>query len=643
MFKHKKLKGFSLVELILAIGLFTMAISSFAFLGIEAYKTFKISQNKIVASQKTKEVADAIMLVKTESWGSIVDNTDDGKKYILDTDGFLSIEDGEKQENGFTYFFTIGLGYRDESGNIIELEGEEHEDISSRIIHLTITFEKKVFVDNEYNTKIYVNNWNTQTLIQETNDDFEQGTNIDTKIEDNKVKLETTFLANWCLPQHSHSRFNLPGWAIGTGLTANPGNAYIVTGKIDWGQTFMHAEMSSGSPPIINIAGEYNQERGNDIFVDGNYVYVSTDAAQDSVLIIDITTTPYSKIGSYDTNSSQSAEAIYVYQNYGFVAYGDKVDIFNLSSINERGEDFTGNISAEKIRTIDINSSSGRITNMVKRGDYLFLSMANDSNVQLAIVNLLDTNAGPVKHRVNNHNATALSVSEDGNTAYIATSRLFAQPRFFIINTTNKSAPTTRNSIQINEMFSIADIAIVQGRAILGGSSFGNNNYVVLNIDNPSTLTRCGGMNIPWGILTLDVVEHDGKLFTYILSLDPFNELQVIEGGLGSGQGYMNSGQYLSPIFNLSKENLRFYSTHIYGTEPGGTELKVQFRTGNNSEMINTTWFGPDGTENTSFSLGETEITLPSREGPYFQYKADLVSNESLLTPTLDKIDITYE
>jgi Tfp pilus assembly major pilin PilA len=107
MYSKEKLKAFSLVELIIAIGLFSAAISSFAFLGIEAYKSVRISQNRIAASQKSKEVADAIMIVKNESWANIVDNTDNENKYILNTDGSLSIENGQKDEGNLTYFFTI--------------------------------------------------------------------------------------------------------------------------------------------------------------------------------------------------------------------------------------------------------------------------------------------------------------------------------------------------------------------------------------------------------------------------------------------------------------------------------------------------------------------------------------------------------
>jgi prepilin-type N-terminal cleavage/methylation domain-containing protein len=641
MYYHKKLKGFSLVELIIAISIFSMAISSFAFLGVEAYRTLRTSQNRITASQKSKEIADLIMLVKNESWANIVDNTDDGIKHILNSNGVLTMEDGEKVENELTYFFSISSGYRDENGNLLEIVDEQYEDLSTRIINLTIVFPASIFGISEYNTKIYINNWNARRITQSTLDEFNTGDTNGTNVEeigDGAITLARTFLPNWCLPQHTYSRFNLTGWAIGTELHATPGNAYVVTGKIDWGMTFLNAKISSSSPPEITIEGEYNQERGNDLYVEDGYAYISTDSAQDSVLIIDVSNTPYSKAGNYSTNSSSRAEAVYISNNYGFVGYENKIDVFDTS-------EKTG--SRPKVNSISIGNSSARVRKMVIKQNKLYVAMSNH-NSQLVIIDITNINNMSIisQTRLNNHNAASIEVSDDGNTTYIGTNRLFYRPQFFIVNTTNASAPTVLSSLQLNEMLSLADIAITQNRVVLGGISWGDNNYVVLNIDNASAPFRCGGMNISWGILALDVVEYDQKLFTYMLTLDPYYELQVIEGGLGgtdpSGEGYIEYGEYTSEIFQLDEQEVRLHAINIYGTEPANTSLKVQLKLGNLEDLQDSNWFGPNGTQNSYFSLGENLINLPQLNGKYFQYRV-LMESDHTNTPVLDKIEILYD
>gem|GEM_PF-5702420 len=59
--------------------------------------------------------------------------------------------------------------------------------------------------------------------------------------------------------------------------------------------------------------------------------------------------------------------------------------------------------------------------------------------------------------------------------------------------------------------------------------------------------------------------------------------------------------------------------------------------------MSDATWFGPDGTEETYFLLGESEINLPDKKGKYFQYKVEMTSNNPEVTPVLDKIEIIYD
>jgi|GEM_PF-5514365 len=579
-----KLKGFSLFELILAIGIFTMAISSFAFLGVEAYRTLRIAQNRIISSEKFREISDLVMLIKNESWGNIVDNTEDGSKFVfVDTDGSLSIEDGQEDKENYTYFFEINPAFRDANDNLVESGG--NLDPRSRVINLTMSFHDGFLGTSEYNTKIYLNNWNTRMFSQSTYDEFVQGEEDKTEVVESdggQIRLSREFLPDWCEPQHTHSRHSLHWWTIGEAIAARGEDAYIVTSEFFLGRsTFLHAKISPNTlpnPPDVSIEAEYDQGPGNDIYVQDNYAYIATDSQQDSVRIMDISEKPYTQVGNYATNSSRNATSVYVLDEYGFVGYGNSVDIFDINS-------------RQKLGGRSIGSSSANVRDIIAKDNYLFVGMAG-YNSQLVIIDISNVSNPQIisEIRVNNQNTRSIAISDDSNTVYIATSdeRWFfpASPRFVIVNTTNKNNPSQISTTTINEMRRINDMVVVEDRAILGGAfDFSSrDNYLVLRVENPNAPQRCGGLRIPWGVRALDVAENEGRLFTYVLSLDPSYELQVVEGGCGGGdafgEGHVPEGEYVSEIFYFESEITRLYSSGIYGQEPSGTSLKVQFKLG---------------------------------------------------------------
>jgi len=537
-----KLKGFSLFELILAIGIFTMAMSSFAFLSIEGYRTLRIAQNRIIASEKFREISDLIILIKNESWGNIVDNTEDGSKYVfVDADGRLKIEDGQEEKENYAYFFEIAPAFRDVNGNLVESGG--NLDLRSRVLNLTMSFYDSFFGASEHHARIYLNSWNTKIFSQSTYDEFVQGEIDSTEVVESfggQVRLSREFLPDWCEPQHTHSRHSLGWWTIGTALSAQGEDAYIVTTEFwETRSTFLHAKIFPGiqsNPPDVSIEAEYNLGPGNDIYVQDNYNYIATNSQQDSVRIMDISTKPYTQVGNYATNSSQSATTVYVLDEYGFVGYGNKVDIFDISG--KEG-------SRQKLGDISIGSSSAKVRDIIVKDNYLFVGMA-EYNSQLVLVDISNVSNPQIisQIRVNSQNTRSIAVSEDLNTAYIVTSdeRWFfpANPRFVIVDTKNKNNPVETSTMTINEMRRINDMVVVEDRAILGGAfDFSSrDNYLVLRVENPSEPQRCGGLRIPWGIRALDVTENEGRLFTYILSLDPNYEFQVVEGGCGGGNAF---------------------------------------------------------------------------------------------------------
>ncbi|MDA2936198.1 hypothetical protein MYX06_03195 [Patescibacteria group bacterium AH-259-L05] len=103
------------------------------------------------------------------------------------------------------------------------------------------------------------------------------------------------------------------------------------------------------------------------------------------------------------------------------------------------------------------------------------------------------------------------------------------------------------------------------------------------------------------------------------------------------GSFYLNSGTFLSRIFDSSDTNTSWDQAYWTEVLPSGSDLTIATRTGNTST--------PDETWS-AFSAELTDSdssTISSPDGRYFQYRATLIRGDSAsATPQLDDITIIY-
>jgi len=109
-----------------------------------------------------------------------------------------------------------------------------------------------------------------------------------------------------------------------------------------------------------------------------------------------------------------------------------------------------------------------------------------------------------------------------------------------------------------------------------------------------------------------------------------------------SGDGYIESGGYLSEIYDSGSNTSVYYILSIGANIPADTFLDIQIRASNDSSMTGSTWSGPDGTSNTNYSSSEIFYLQTSIYGRYFQYKASFTSDTEN-TPLLKEIIINFK
>ena len=628
------LKGFSLAEIILAIGIFSAMTSMLVFLVVDSTRTLENIYRRNKATQLTSEVYNALLILKQESWYNIAQHTGEGSKHIEFNSNSYQILDGEDTKDGMTYFFTIETVMRNSSREIVTEGGTI--DPHSRIISITVNWTDRLNQIQSINPKIYVNDWNTHSIIYTSKEDFDTGSYTDTMseiIEDGEVRLLSMKYADWCNPTLSMSSFDLPGQGIAKTISTNGEIIYMGTGDNASGISFMDATVA-GEPPIVtNGLDTFDGYKTNDVFGINGTVLLATDTNNEEIVIVDISSVPYTKIGYFDSSGPQDATSVYAVNDIGFVAHANNLTLFDLTSK-------TG--LRPQLRTTTVGTSNSLVTDMFVDDNYVYLTVTNNT-YEFLIYSYSPTLQLVGQGDIGSMAPMALFISQDTNRAYIGTATNTGK-EFFVLDTTTKDTTyTTIASFELG-LLSVTSVVAVENRAIVGGS--GGQEYVVLDIENETVPIQCGGIEIETGINAMALATQGINVYTYILTGDSSQELKIIRGGPGGGgpdgNGYLESGEYLSEIYDSTSSTSEYYMLSLSTEIPSGTSLQVQVRVSDSSSMSGATWIGPDGTSSTYFSTTGTYNFPAFLIGRYFQYRV-ILRSDTVLTPLLKEIVINYE
>ena len=131
-----------------------------------------------------------------------------------------------------------------------------------------------------------------------------------------------------------------------------------------------------------------------------------------------------------------------------------------------------------------------------------------------------------------------------------------------------------------------------------------------------------------------------GKYSSLSLGIDPENfpgEIRLKDlGGF-----YSTSTEWLiSKEIDFGTSSISYKKFSWSGNLPMGTSIKFQLASNND----NSTWnfVGPDGTQNTYFEAREFEIPSFLQDKKFLKYKVYMQTNDPLISPSLDKIKISF-
>ena len=648
---RRKVKGFSLAELILAIGIFASASTMLVSLVIESTKTLGNIYTRAQATQLVEEVYNSILLLKEDAWFNIARYTEEGEKHIQVNNGIYEVVDGQGSRGNMTYYFTVNNAMRDTLGNIVTTGGTI--DPHTRLISINVGWTDRLNTVRTVSSSIYMNDWNTNSILYTTKEDFSPGTHDQTvavELTDGELRLQKRFYSDWCRPELSLntdlSEYDIPGSATPRSVYAQLGHAYLGTRGEATGEPFTKLNIAGVDPPIVSVEGHFSGYNVNDIFIKDNYAFLATTDDNKEVVILNISSLPYTEVGFFNAPGGDDAHTVFVDGNVGYVGQMENVHSFNLSSYSG-GRTKIGSIRASSW----LFSEVARVSQIKVFNGYLYAVLDWDW-YELAIIRVSNPASMSITSStsVNNQQVYDMYLSEDATRAYFGTSNSSSEREFFIMDTSSKSG--TRPIIQSIDIPSttIRGISVVQEGskkyAIIVGTN--GQEYQVYNITTETSPTKCGGMEINNGIYDIDSIRDSyTNAFSYIITGDTAKEFKIIRGGPGGGgeDGYAfyDQGTYESTPFNSESTSSEYYVLAIKTDIPSATTIKIQVRASDNSNMSGSTWIGPDGTAATYYDVTGVYDLPTGIVGQYLQYKVAYTSTSIENSALLEELVINYE
>ena len=283
--------------------------------------------------------------------------------------------------------------------------------------------------------------------------------------------------------------------------------------------------------------------------------------------------------------------------------------------------------------------------------------------------------------------ANSVFAKSDGTRAYITSNGGADSKQYYILNTTNKGAPTFLSGSPSTgpssgfyngaapaptadkELYPRRAMTVQNGvRAVLvGKDGVSNSNdaeeYQVLDNANEATPTYCGGLNFDSGFNDLtSASELDGDNYVYMVANATGNALKVIQGGPDNAI-YVPSGTYESSTFDPQSidgltSNRAFNS--FSGTVSASLQATIKMQVASALPVNGVcptsssayTFVGPNGDPSAYFTPAGASISgtiafgsyNPAYENPgrCFRYKADFSTTDQMQTPILYNLILNY-
>lgn len=606
-----KKSGISLVEVLLAIGIFAVFSLGIFYLSVETLKRDVKIESASEAILYAQEGLEAVISMRDRNF-LLLTNGDHGLELVNNLWTFIPAP--ENIDGFFSRTITIADVYRDASGNIAA--SGNFDPNTKKITSEVSWFLRGIFPQS--NTLVtYLTNWPGNNLVQTTCTEFAAGT------MNNMLSLATAAPpADNCALElditenQSQTFYTADIGDHGNDVAVSNSYAYIANAKSNTGLTIVNIS----NPASLSIASNLDVGgKGRKVTVDGNYAYLGVEKGSAGLAIVNVSN-PGAPTISSTLNIGDDGNDLAVAGNYLYMGTDQSTNSFKVINITNK--------SAPTIATsLNFNDQVQAVT---INGNYAYLGLEDDNN-GFKIVNITNPNSPTV--------VSTLNVGEEVNSIIISGPYAFvgiedSDDSLKVVDISNPNSPTVVKTLDVNG--EILDLAI-SGDYLYAATEEQNAGLAAINISDPVNPYLVYNSNI------------DGKGTgvasdaSYIyLSTDTGNEGLVIKGTTVNSTA--TSGDYISEIFDTGSIDTRYNLIEWQHTETAGASVKLQIRTADSTTSIaDATWVGIDGTNSTYYENSRTEISTDSNATGlrYFQFKV-IIDSDGNNSASVESVTVNY-
>ncbi|MDP2643005.1 MAG: hypothetical protein Q8P62_04140 [Candidatus Peregrinibacteria bacterium] len=604
-----KKAGISIVEVVLAAGIFAIFSTSIFYLSIDSLQgSEKIEENN-KAILYAQEGIEATRQMRDRNY-LLLEPGDHGLDMTNDTWSFIQApEDIDGYYNRTIFISDV---FRDENGNISDA-GTLDSDIKE--VTSKIEWLYRGLLPRSLELTTYLADWRGNDIIQTDCTEFNSGTLTDTETISTLAPPEDNCAIKLLL-EESQSEF-------------------LVSADVG--------------------------EHGNDVVVDGNYAYVSTEKTNGGLAVVDITNRQ-APVVVQTIDIGEKGNSVTKIGNYVYVGTGKSSK--GLAVINA-----TLPASATLLTTKDIG---GEGISIASSGNYLYMGI-DGSSPKFVVLDV----SNPASPTVSSSSASPgeiYGIDIAGGYAYVGMD--YDWQGFRIYNISNPASPTVVSNLGLNEEVNVVK---VQGPyAFLGTEA---NSFYVIDVSNPAlpsvtkkitTAAEIQDITIQgdYAYVAMNTNSQNLSAINISTPANPYVVYTKDLGGKGSGitsdanyiyetiivnnKGLVingttvletaDAGDYVSTPFDTGSSDPRYNYLKWVAEATIGSTVKLQIRTADTEVgLADAMWVGSDGTAGTYYENSGMQIVVsPSASGTrYIQFKIQITS-DGVHTPLIESVTINY-
>ena len=595
-------KGFSLIEILLAVTVFGMFSAGVFYLALDTIQRDAKIELDNTGLLYAREGLEAVKNMRDRNYFSIT-NGDHGLNFTNDTWTFIAAP--EDIDSYYSRTIIVEDVYRDLSGNIA---AEGTFDPDTKYITSRIDWNWRGIIPRSISLNTYISNWTGSDILQTTCSDFSAGTFDDTSVTVTTAPPNDNCALKLDLVEDQSDFFSSADIGDhGTDVVVSGNSAYVASNKTQTGLSVVDVTDKENLVVIENldIGG-----KGRYVARSGNYTFIGVNKSDQGLAIANVSNLD---IGNYGNDMDISGNYLYM----GTESEYDSLKVIDISNIND----------PSIVASVDFDS---KVRSVAIDGNYAYIGLSADRDT----FQVLDISnpALPVKKTSLDLDEEVNAILINGIFAYVGIEQTSSSLR--VVNISNPLSPSIVTSLDVGG--EIQDLAV-------------SGNYLYAAIDEQGAGLAAINISDPTGPVLTYNLDLGGKgtgiyadqNYVYI-TLDTNNKGLVVIGT--TVNGVTSSGTYTSQKFDTGSVDARYNYISWDQLQVPGATVKLQIRTASTLGGLDSAiWVGSDGTGATFYDSPRLPIVLdPGTTGnQYFQFQI-FIDSDGVNTPLIESLKVNF-